>query len=64
MCHFGGPTGTNADRPSSPVILNHFGNGIGVGSGLPARSALALGVPDPDHVFAEGVAVPVTPEAA
>ena len=58
MCHFGGPTGTNADQPSSPVILNHFGNGIGVGSVLPARSALALGMPDPDHAFAEGVAVP------
>jgi hypothetical protein len=58
MCHFGGPTGTNTDQPSSPVILNHFGNGIGIGSVLPARSAVALGMPDLDHVFAEGVAVP------
>jgi hypothetical protein len=58
MCHFGGPNGTNAEQPSSPVVLNHFGNGLGVGSVLPARSALALGMPDPDHVFAQGVAVP------
>jgi hypothetical protein len=58
MCHFGGPNGTNADQGSGPVVLNHFGNGIGVGSVLPARSALALGTPNPDHVFAQGVAVP------
>jgi hypothetical protein len=58
MCHFGGPTGTNDDQPSSPVVLNHYGNGLGVGSVLPARSALALGMPDPDHVFAEGAVVP------
>jgi hypothetical protein len=60
MCHFGGPTGVNDDRPglSMPTMLNHFGNGIGVGSVLPARSALALGMPDPDHVFAEGAVVP------
>jgi len=58
MCHFGGPNGTNADQPSSPTVLNHFGNGLGVGSVLPARSALAVGMPDPDHVFAQGVAVP------
>jgi hypothetical protein len=58
MCHFGGPTGANDERPSSPVVLNHFGNGIGVGSVLPARSALAIGMPHPDHVFAEGAVVP------
>jgi hypothetical protein len=60
MCHFGGPTGTNSDTPglTSPTVLNHFGNGIGIGSVLPARSALALGMPDPDHVFAEGAVVP------
>src|ERR671919_2529263 len=58
MCHFGGPNGTNADQPSSAVVLNHFGNGLGVGSVLPARSALALGTPNPDHVFAQGIAVP------
>ncbi len=60
MCHFGGPTGVNSDRPglNSPTVLQHFGNGLGVGNVLPARSALALGMPDPDHVYAEGAVVP------
>jgi hypothetical protein len=58
MCHFGGPTGTNDDRGSGTTVLNHFGNGIGVGSVLPARSALAIGMPDPDHVYAQGAVVP------
>jgi hypothetical protein len=58
MCHFGGPTGTNTDQGSSPVVLNHFGNGIGVGSVLPARSAVAFGMPNADHVYAAGAVVP------
>lgn len=60
MCHFGGPTGVNDDRPdaTSPVALNYFGEGVGVGSVVPARSAVALGMPDPDHVYAQGAAVP------
>jgi hypothetical protein len=29
-----------------------------VGTALPARSHLAIGMPDPDHVFANGVAAP------
>src|SRR5467141_1978 len=60
MCHFGGPTAVNDDQPGllQPVVLNWFGNGIGVGAVVPARSALAAGMPNPDHVFAQGVAVP------
>lgn len=60
MCHFGGPTGVNSDTPGldSPTVLQLFGNGLGVGTVLPARSMVALGMPDPDHVFAEGVVVP------
>jgi len=58
VCHFGGPTGINADTPSDLVVLHHYGNGVGVGSVLPARTALAAGMPSPDHVFAQGVAVP------
>ena len=48
MCHFGGPTGVNTDRGATPVVLHHFGQGVGVGTVLPARSALAIGMPDPD----------------
>ena len=60
MCHFGGPTAVNDDRPglTELVVLNWFGNGILVGTLLPARSALAAGMPDPDHVFADGAAAP------
>jgi hypothetical protein len=60
MCHFGGPTAVNDDRPdfTQPVVLNWFGNGIGLGTVLPARSALAAGMPSPDHVFAQGAATP------
>jgi Trypsin-like peptidase domain len=58
MCHFGGPTGVNTDQGAAPVVLNHFGQGVGVGSVLPGRSALALGMPDPDHVYAAGAVVP------
>jgi hypothetical protein len=60
MCHFGGPTAVNGDQPglTQPVVLNWFGNGVGVGAVLPARSALAAGMPDQDHVFAQGIAVP------
>ena len=60
MCHFGGPTAVNDDQPGlmQPVVLNWFGNGVGVGAVLPARSALAAGMPSPDHVFAQGIAVP------
>lgn len=58
MCHFGGPTGTHDGRPSRTVALQHYGNGLGVGDVLPARSMIAQGMPDPDHVFAQGVVVP------
>ena len=58
MCHFGGPNGLNSDLTSSPTVLQHFGNGIGIGSVLPARTHVALSMPDPDHVFATGGALP------
>ncbi|MDP8969012.1 MAG: hypothetical protein M3N52_00575 [Actinomycetota bacterium] len=59
MCFFGGPTGINDDRPGllEPVLLNYYGNGILVSGVLPARTAVATGMPDPDHVFADGVAI-------
>ncbi len=55
MCHFGGPTGTNSDLTNARTLLHHFGNGIGTGETLPARSAVAFGLPDPDHVYAAGL---------
>jgi hypothetical protein len=58
MCHFGGPTGVNSEITSDAVVLHHYGNGVAVGSVVPARTGLALGMPDPDHVFAQALAVP------
>ena len=60
MCHFGGPTGINTDTPGldSPTVLQYFGNGVGIGTVLPARSAIALGMPSADHVYAEGLVLP------
>jgi len=58
ICHFGGPTGINADQPSGAVVLHHYGNGVAIGTVLPARTGVALGMPDPDHVFAQLAALP------
>lgn len=60
MCHFGGPTGINTDTPGlyEPTVLQQYGNGVGIGIVLPARSMLALGMPDPDHVYAQGLVLP------
>ncbi len=60
MCFFGGPTGLNTDQPSllEPVLLQQYGQGIVIGSVLPARTYLAAGMPSPDHVFATGLVLP------
>ncbi len=58
MCHFGGPTGTNAATTPAPTLLHHYGNGLLVGDVLPARTGLALGMPNPDHVLMTGAALP------
>jgi hypothetical protein len=58
MCHFGGPIGGNSDRTDATVELKHYGNGIGVGDVLPARTAWAFGMSDRDTVYATGAAVP------
>ncbi len=58
MCHFGGPTGINNDLVADPVVIEYYGQGIGIGSTLPARSGVALGLPSPSHVYANGLALP------
>lgn len=58
MCHFGGPTGINRGRPAGIVPLNQYGDGLGVGDLLPARTGFAFGMPDPDHVFSQAAAAP------
>jgi hypothetical protein len=59
MCHFGGPTGINAETTSEPTQLHHYGNGRGFREGPRARTAIApFGFPDSWHVFAYGAAAP------
>src|SRR5205085_10024743 len=47
MCQFGGPTGINSDVAGGTKVLEYWGNGIGIGSTVPARSAVADGFPNP-----------------
>lgn len=60
VCSFGGPTGINDSRPGllEPTVLSNYGNPLGLGTGITAKSFVALGMPDPDHVFATGVVLP------
>ena len=60
VCGFGGPTGVNEDNPGllSPTVLSSFGNPLGLGTGVTAKSFVALGMPSDNHVFATGVALP------
>jgi hypothetical protein len=58
VAFFGGPTGINDDPSDGPVTLHYYGNGVAVGSAVPARSAVALEMTDPDRVYALGLAAP------
>lgn len=58
MCNYGGPTGINDDISGDPTVLQYFGNGVAIGTALPARSAVAMGLPNVDHVYAAGLALP------
>jgi hypothetical protein len=58
MCHFGGPTGVDRTRPTTPVTLEHFGQGIVTGTVLAARTFTANGMRNRDHVFAQGTVAP------
>jgi hypothetical protein len=58
LCNYGGPSGINDDISDGPKVLEYFGNGVGIGSTVPARSAVALGFPNADHVYAAGLALP------
>lgn len=60
MCHFGGPTGINSERPpaSEIVTLHQYGQGLLISTVSPARTLYAMGMPNPDHVYADGVVLP------
>jgi hypothetical protein len=58
MCHFGAPRGLSTRNTNSAVVLQYYGNGAGVSDVAPARTAVAIGTPAPDHIYAVGLAVP------
>jgi len=58
MCHFGAPRGVYTTNTATAVVLHYYGNGEGIDTVAPARSAVALGTPNPDHVYAAGLALP------
>jgi hypothetical protein len=58
LCNYGGPTGINDEVSEGTKVLEYFGNGVGIGSTVPARSAVAMGFPNADHVYAAGLALP------
>jgi hypothetical protein len=58
MAHFGGPTGLNTDVSAEPVVLHWYGNGIGLGMTIPARTGIAPSMPNGDHVYMLAVADP------
>lgn len=58
MCHFGGPTGVYTGKSTSPVTLQFFGQGVGIGPILPARSLIAPETTDPNQLNAFGIATP------
>lgn len=51
MAHFGGPTGLNDDLTEESVTLHWYGNGVALGSVLPARTGYAMSMMNPDHVY-------------
>jgi hypothetical protein len=57
MCHFGGPVGRNDTLVDEPVVLHHFGQGLLLGETVPARTHVAPSMPDPNHVYANGLAI-------
>ncbi|HEX6381139.1 MAG TPA: hypothetical protein VF180_07835 [Acidimicrobiia bacterium] len=58
MCHFGAPHGFYSTDTARVLSLRYYGNGQGISDVTPARSAVALGTPDPDHLYAAGLAAP------
>ena len=56
MCFFGGPSGVYATDTADTLVLHYYGGGE-TGEVVPARTAVAQGTPDPNYVYAIGVAM-------
>ena len=57
MCHFGGPTKITTDVSNDDVQVHHYGQGVGVGDIVPARTGdMFFGLYRPDYVYFYGAA--------
>ena len=58
MCFFGGPSGVYTADTADTTVLHYYGGGDTLGDVLPARSVVAQGTPEPNYLYATGVAGP------
>jgi hypothetical protein len=56
MCFFGGPSGVYTANTDETLVLHYYGGGDTLGDVLPARSGVARGTPEPNYVYATGLA--------
>jgi hypothetical protein len=56
VCHFGGPTGLYTSTSSTPFVVNFYGQGLPFVDVVPARSGIAYGGDDAQHVAMIGPA--------
>jgi hypothetical protein len=57
VCFFGGPSGVYTADTADTLVLHYYGGGDAVGDVLPARSGVAQGTPEPNYVYATGLAL-------
>ena len=57
MCFFGGPSGLFVTDTTEPLVLHYYGSGDAIKDVLPARSGVAQGTPEPEHIYATGLAL-------
>lgn len=57
VCFFGGPSGLYTTDAAGTLVLHYYGSGDTIGDVLPARSGVAQGTPDPNYVYATGLAL-------
>lgn len=57
MCAFGGPVRMSKDR-TSPEVLRYYGQGTAFADVVPGRTAIAMSLASPDHIYAYGAIAP------
>jgi hypothetical protein len=55
VCHFGGPTGVYKETGTAPFTVQYYGQGVPADSVSPARTGSALGSPNAETVFMQGI---------